>query len=104
MQKVIIDYSDNPELAAYVASKSPGDECEITFRMKFISGDGGKMEASVEEMEYEYEDEDVEIAPSEEEPIAMEVITVSDMEEESSEEGRETMGMESLMDDEEEEV
>jgi hypothetical protein len=92
MQKFTLDYSDNPDLSAYAMSKTPGDECEITVKGKLISTDGGVMEMSVEEIEYEYEDETMETEPSDEEPVALAVLAVSDMEEESSEEGREMMG------------
>ena len=89
MQKFTLDYADNPDLSAYALSKEAGDECEITVKGKVVSTDGGVMEIAVEELEYEYEDEMMESEPTSDEPIEIALIEVSDMEEESSEEGRE---------------
>lgn len=102
MQKFTLDFNDNPDLSAYALSKSPGDECEITVKGKLVSTDGGVMEIGVEELEYTYEDEVMETEPTDEEPVAIAVMDVSDMEEMASEEGREEVG-ESLYGEEEEE-
>lgn len=107
MQKFTLDFADNPDLSAYAMSKTAGDECEITIKGKVISTDGGVMEIDVEGLEYEYDGEDMETEPSAEEPVAIAVIDVSDMEAESSEEGREEIGTslygEDITDEEEEE-
>lgn len=102
MQKLVIDYSDNPELANYIASKSEGDECEMTFKGRFISDDGGKAEFGVDTVEVEYEGDALEIAPTADEPVEAELLILSEMEEEASEAGDE-MEEEVLLDDEEEE-
>lgn len=102
MQKAVFDFADNPELSNFAMSKEPGDDCEITMKGKFVSADGGKLEMSIDEMEFEYDDTEVEIEPSVEDPVALEVFAVSEMGEESSEAGDEELGDESLLEDEEE--
>lgn len=101
-QKAVFDTADNPELTNFAASKSPGDDCELTLKGKFISADGGKLEIDLEEIEFEYNDTEVEIEPSVEDPVALEVFAVSEMGEASSEAGDKELGEESLLDDEEE--
>lgn len=107
MQKFTLDFADNPDLSAYAMSKAPGDDCEITVKGKVVSTDGGTMEIDVEELEYEYEGEDMETEPTSDEPVALAVIEVSEMEEESSMDGREEIGEslygEDITDEEEEE-
>lgn len=102
MQKAVFDFADNPELSNFAMSKEPGDDCEIIMKGKFVSADGGKLEMSIDEMEFEYDDTEVEIEPSVEDPVALEVFAVSEMGEASSEAGDEELGDESLLEDEEE--
>jgi hypothetical protein len=99
-QKAVFDFADNPELTNLAMSKEAGDDCEITIKGKFVSADGGKLEMSIDEMEFEYDDNEVEIEPSTEDPVALEVFAVSDLGAESSEKGDEDLGDDSLLDDE----
>lgn len=102
MQKLVIDYSDNPELANYIASKSAGDKCEMTFYGKFISDDGGKAELSIDTVGVEYEGEELEVEPTTDEPVEAELLILTEVEEEQSEAGDE-MEEEVMLDGEEEE-
>lgn len=99
-QKAVFDFADNPELTNLAMSKEPGDDCEITIKGKFVSADGGKLEIMIDELEFEYNDNEVEIEPSAEDPVALEVFAVSDLGVESSEKGDEDLGDDSLLDDE----
>lgn len=103
MPKAIFDIDSSPELSAYALSKSAGDDCEITIKGKFISADGGKLEMDMEELEYMYDDE-LESIETEDEGIGLEVLLLSDMEEEASNEGREVVAEDDESFYEEEEV
>jgi len=101
-QKAVFDFADNPELTNLAMSKEPGDDCEITIKGKFVSAAGGKLELMVEELEFEYDGNEVEIEPSTEDPVALEVFAVSDLGAASSEAGDVELDDDSLLDDEKE--
>lgn len=99
--KAVFDIADNPELTNYAMSKGPGDDCEITLKGKFESADGGKLEMSIDELEFEYDGNEITEEPTIEDPVALEVIGVSEMGEASSEAGSQPLDDEILFDEEE---
>lgn len=100
--KAVFDVADNPELTNYAMSKEPGDDCEIILKGKFQSSDGGRLEMSIDELEFEYDGNEITEEPTIEDPVALEVFDVSEMGEESSKEGDKELDGEVLLDDEEE--
>jgi len=78
MQKVTIDYLDNPDLQMALMNKEPGEDCEITLKLKTINAGEEIYEATVESIVYEYEGEDMEIEPTIEEPVGINMFTEMD--------------------------
>lgn len=96
--RINIDHADNPQLQNYFTSKEAGDDYEITIRGKIVSTQGGMTEASIAEIEPDYmDDEDDLIEPDADEPVAIDVIELSPMEEESAEMGMEVLDEDPLM-------
>lgn len=75
MQKIRIDYADNPELQMALMNKRPGEDCELTVKLSTISADDQSLEGEVSEVTYEYEGEDMTITPTEEEPVGLDMFT-----------------------------
>ena len=75
MQKIRIDYADNPELKMALMGKRPGEDCELTVKLSTISADDQSLEGEVNEVTYEYEGEDMTITPTEEEPVGLDMFT-----------------------------
>lgn len=69
MQKIIIDYADNPNLKAALEMKEPGEDCEITLKLSTIEAGSETFEASVEEIIYDFEGEEMTVEPTTEEPV-----------------------------------
>jgi len=88
-RRMNIDHADSPELQNYFAAKDVGDECEFTIKGRVVSTQPGMSEVDIESVEMTYEDEDLEVLPTEEEPLAIDIIELSEMEMDSEEEGME---------------
>ena len=75
MQKIRIDYLDNPELQMALMNKRPGEECELTIKLNTISADDESLEGEVQEVTYEYDGEDMTITPTEEAPVGLDMFS-----------------------------
>ncbi len=84
-----IDHADSPELQNYFTSKEAGEECELTIKGRIVSTQPGMTEIDIEEVELDYAESDEPVMPDEEEPLGIEIIELSDMEEASEEMGME---------------
>ena len=93
MQKTRIDYGNNSELQMALMNKKPGEECELTIKLKTISADDESLEGSVEELTYKYDGEEMTIEPTTEEPVGMDMFSDLEMDDESEEGDEEEIDM-----------
>lgn len=65
--KVVLDLADNEELAEYITSKSPGDECEMEIKATLDELTDDQAVFSIKDVSVEHADEEDEEGEDEEE-------------------------------------
>ena len=83
--KVVLDLADNEELAEYITSKSPGDECEMEIKATLDELTDDQAVFSIKDVSVEHAEEDYEEDEDEgEESPVMAVMMASGKEKEDS--------------------